>query len=159
MSMIKKLNGSKNNSDVESDYMSRALSLVDIIEQLPYTPVGTRFEAEYGSEFYVGTQTEPRPGRQKVLKWKSNDKEVSITEITVGATYHLIPDYIEISWQEAFGMIKHVIDKGLGTHRTGVFFNTDDGFQEITVIDDFEEDLNVEDFIDLFRRKFYKSNK
>lgn len=33
--------------------MSRALSLVDIIEQLPDTPVGTRFEADYGSELFT----------------------------------------------------------------------------------------------------------
>ena len=139
--------------------MSRTLSLADIIEQLTELPLGTRFKTSAGSELYVSTQPVLDTVSQRVLKWRSNGDPVAITAQTVGATYHLIPDYIEISWQEAFGMIKHVIDKGLGTHRTGVFFNTDDGFQEITVIDDFEEDLNVEDFIDLFRRKFYKSNK
>ncbi|MGN9330468.1 hypothetical protein, partial [Enterococcus faecium] len=82
--------------------MNKALSLVDIIEQLPDTPVGTRFETDYGSELYVSTQTEPQADSQKVLKWKSNDRLVGITEVTVGTTYYLIPDYIEISWQEAF---------------------------------------------------------
>lgn len=138
--------------------MSRALSLVDIIEQLPDTPIGTRFKADYGSELYVSTQTEPNPDNQKVLKWKSDDRLVGITEVTVGATYHLIPDYIEIGWQEAFEMIKKAVE----TYRqrlTGVFIDSDDGFQEITTLDDFEEDLDIEDFIDLFRMTFYKSNK
>lgn len=138
--------------------MNKALSLVDIIEQLPDLPVGTRFEADYGSEFYVGTQTEPSPANQKVLKWKSTGKIVGITEITVEATYHLIPDYIEISWQEALEMIRKAV-KAFNQRLTGVFIESDDGFQEIISIDDFEEDLNVEDFIDLFNMKFYKSNK
>ncbi|WAX12469.1 hypothetical protein EC55P1_00077 [Enterococcus phage EC55P1] len=138
--------------------MSRALSLVDVIEQLPDTPVGTRFEADYGSELYVGTQTEPMPASQKVLKWKSDDRVVGITEVTVRATYHLIPDYVEIGWQEAFGMIKEAIRKGSSLH-TKVFIDTDDGFSEISALDELEEDLGVEDFIDLFRIKFYKSNK
>lgn len=42
---------------------------------------------------------------------------------------------------------------------TGVFIESDDGFQEINTYDDFEEDLDIEDFIDLFRMTFYKSNK
>lgn len=138
--------------------MSRALSLVDIIEQLPDTPVGTLFEADYGSELYVGTQTEPQADSQKVLKWKSNDRLVGITEVTVGATYHLIPDYIQISWQEAFEMIKEATES-FHQRLTGVFIESGDGFQEISIIDDFEEDIYVEDFLDLFRMKFYKSNK
>lgn len=159
MSMTRKLNGSKNNSDVDSDYMSRALSLVDIIEQLTDTPIGTRFKADYGSELYVSTQTEPNPDNQKVLKWKSDDRLVGITEVTVGATYHLIPDYIEIGWQEAFEMIRKTV-KTTSYKGTGVFFDDlDEGFTEITSIDDFEADLHVEDFIDLFNMKFYKSNK
>lgn len=138
--------------------MNKALSLVDIIEQLPDLPVGARFEADYGSEFYVSTQTEPSPANQKVLKWKSDDRVVGITEVTVEATYHLIPDYIEIGWQEAFEMIKKAVES-YRQRLTGVFIESDDGFQEITALDDFEEDLDVEDFIDLFRLKFYKSNK
>lgn len=138
--------------------MSRALSLVDIIEQLPDTPVGTRFEADYGSELYVGTQTEPEPHEQKVLKWKSDDRVVGITEVTIEATYHLIPDYVEIGWQEAFGMIEEATES-FYQRLTGVFIKSDDGFQEISITDDFEEDIHVEDFIDLFRIKFYKSNK
>lgn len=35
--------------------MSRALSLVDIIEQLTELPVGTRFVTDYGSKLYVST--------------------------------------------------------------------------------------------------------
>ncbi|WAX15493.1 hypothetical protein EG103P1_00029 [Enterococcus phage EG103P1] len=138
--------------------MNKALSLVDIIEQLPDTPVGTLFEADYGSEFYVGTQTEPQADSQKVLKWKSNDRLVGITEVTVGATYHLIPDYIQIGWQEAFEMIKEAIETP-DQLLTGVFIESDGGFQEINALDDFEEDLYIEDFLDLFRMKFYKSNK
>lgn len=138
--------------------MNKALSLVDIIEQLPDTPVGTRFKTDYGSELYVGTQTEPSPDNQKVLKWKSSDKVVGITEVTVEATYHLIPDYIEIGWQEAFEMIKKAVESPTQI-LTGVFVESDDGFHEITSLDDFEEDLDIEDFIDLFRIKFYKSNK
>lgn len=138
--------------------MSRALSLVDIIEQLPDTPVGTRFEADYGSELYVGTQTEPQADSQKVLKWKSNDRLVGITEVTVEATYHPIPDYVEIGWPEAFGMIEEATES-FYQRLTGVFIESDDGFQEISITDDFEEDIHVEDFIDLFRMKFYKSNK
>jgi len=138
--------------------MSRALSLVDIIEQLPDTPIGTRFKADYGSELYVSTQTEPNPDNQKVLKWKSEDRLVGITEVTVGATYHLIPDYVEIGWQEAFEIICEATQPIKGMH-TGVYIEGDDGFQEITPIDDFERDLDIEDFIDLFRMKFYKSNK
>ncbi|MGN8688798.1 hypothetical protein ACTND8_02705 [Atopobiaceae bacterium HCP3S3_F7] len=138
--------------------MNKALSLVDIIEQLPDTPVGTRFETDYGSELYVSTQTEPQADSQKVLKWKSNDRLVGITEVTVGTTYYLIPDYIEISWQEAFEMIKEAVESF--HHRTtGVFIEGDGGFQAITTIDDFEEDLDIGDFIDLFRMTFYKSNK
>lgn len=138
--------------------MSRALSLVDIIEQLPDTPVGTRFKADYGSEFYVGTQTEPQADSQKVLKWKSDDRVVGITEVTIEATYHLIPDYVEISWQEAFEMIEKEMET-FGVRLTGVFIEGDDGFREIDTYDDFERDLDIEDFIDLFRMKFYKSNK
>lgn len=138
--------------------MSRALSLVEIIEQLTDLPIGTRFEADYGSELYVGTQTEPMPASQKVLKWKSDDRVVGITEVTVRATYHLIPDYVEIGWQEAFGMIKEAVES-YHQRLTGVFIESDDGFQEITALDDFEEDIHVEDFIDLFHMKFYKSNK
>lgn len=138
--------------------MNKALSLVDIIEQLPDTPVGTLFKADYGSEFYVGTQTEPQADSQKVLKWKSNDRLVGITEVTVGATYRLIPDYIQIGWKEAFEMIKEATES-FHQRLTGVFIESDDGFQEISIIDDFEEDIYVEDFIDLFRMKFYKSNK
>lgn len=83
---------------------------------------------------------------------------VGITEITVEATYHLIPDYIEIGWQEAFEMIEKAVDT-FNQKLTGVFIESDDGFQEISIIDDFEEDIYVEDFIYLFRMKFYKSNK
>lgn len=158
MSMIKKLNGSKTNSDVESDYMSRALSLVDIIEQLPDTPLGTRFETAAGRELYVGTQPFLDTGSQRVLKWRSSGEPVAITAQTVGATYHLIPDYVEIDWQEAFEMIEKAIET-YHQRPTGVFIESDDGFQEITTSDDFVEDLDVEDFIDLFRMKFYKSNK
>lgn len=138
--------------------MSRALSLVDIIEQLTDLPIGTRFVTDYGSKLYVSTQTEPNPDNQKVLKWESSNQMVSITEVTVEATYHLIPDYIEIGWQEAFEMIEKAVDK-FNQKLTGVFIESDDGFQEITTLDDFEEDLDIEDFIDLFRMKFYKSNK
>lgn len=138
--------------------MNRALSLVDIIEQLPDLPIGTRFEADYGSELYVGTQTEPIPDNQKVLKWNSDDRLVGITEVTVGATYRLIPDYVEIGWQEAFEMIKKAVET-YSQRLTGVFIESDDGFQEINTYDDFEEDLDIEDFIDLFRMTFYKSNK
>ena len=138
--------------------MSRALSLVDIIEQLPDTPVGTRFETAAGRELYVGTQPFLDTGSQKVLKWRSSGEPVSITAKNVGATYHLIPDYVEIGWQEAFEMIKKAVES-YNTHLSGVFIESDDGFQEITTLDDFEEDLDVEDFIDLFRMKFYKANK
>lgn len=138
--------------------MSRALSLVDIIEQLPDTPVGTRFETDYGSELYVSTQTEPMPDSQKVLKWKSDDRVVGITEVTVGTTYHLIPDYVEIGWQEAFEMIKEATES-FHQRLTGVFLESADGFQEISTIDDFERDIGIEDFIDLFQMTFYKSNK
>ena len=138
--------------------MSRALSLVDIIEQLTELPIGTRFVTDYGSELYVSTQTEPNPDNQKVLKWKSSNQMVSITEVTVGATYRLIPDYVEIGWQEAFEIICEATQPIKGMH-TGVYIEGEEGFQEITPIDDFEEDLDIEDFIDLFRMKFYKPNK
>lgn len=138
--------------------MSRALSLVDIIEQLPDLPIGTRFETAAGSELYIATQTVRSTVSQRVLKWKLSGQLVGITEVTVGATYHLIPDYVEIGWQEAFGMIKEAIRKGSSLH-TKVFIDTDDGFSEISAFDELEEDLGVEDFIDLFRIKFYKSNK
>lgn len=138
--------------------MSRALSLVDIIEQLTELPIGTRFVTDYGSELYVSTQTEPNPDNQKVLKWKSSNQMVSITEVTVGATYLQIPDYVEIGWQEAFEMIEKAVDT-FGVRLTGVFIESDDGFQEINTYDDFEEYLDIEDFIDLFRMKFYKSSK
>lgn len=139
--------------------MSRALSLVDIIEQLTELPVGTRFVTDYGSKLYVSTQTEPNPDNQKVLKWESSNQMVGITEITVEATYHLIPDYVEISWQEAFEMIKEAVES-FHPRTTGVFIEGQiGGFQAITTIDDFEEDLDIEDFSDLFRMTFYKSNK
>lgn len=138
--------------------MSRALSLVDIIEQLPDTPVGTRFETSAGSELYVATQTVLPTVSQRVLKWKLSGQLVGITAETVGDTYHLIPDYVEISWQEAFEIICEATQPIKGMH-TGVYIEGDDGFQEITPIDDFERDLDIEDFIDLFRMKFYKSNK
>ena len=138
--------------------MSRALSLVDIIEQLPDTPVGTRFKTAAGRELYVSTQPFLDTGSQRVLKWRSSGEPVAITAQTVGATYSLIPDYVEIGWQEAFEMIKKSFES-FNTHLTGVFIESDVGFQEISALDDFEEDLDIEDFIDLFRMKFYKSNK
>lgn len=138
--------------------MSRALSLVDIIEQLPDTPIGTRFETSAGSELYVATQTVLPTVSQRVLKWKLSGQLVGITAETVGDTYHLIPDYVEIGWQEAFEMIEKA-NETYHQRLTGVFIESDDGFQEINTYDDFEEDLDIEDFIDLFRMKFYKSNK
>lgn len=138
--------------------MGRALSLVDIIEQLPDTPVGTRFETDSGRELYVAYQTVCPTVSQRVLKWKLSGQLVGITAETVEATYHLIPDYVEIGWQEAFEMIKKAVES-YHQRLTGVFIESDDGFQEITALDDFEEDLDIEDFIDLFRMTFYKSNK
>lgn len=138
--------------------MSRALSLVDIIKQLPELPLGTRFKTTAGSELYVSTQPVLDTVSQRVLKWRSNGNPVAITAETVGATYHLIPDYIEIGWQEAFEMIEKAVDT-FNQKLTGVFIESGDGFQEISIIDDFEEDIYVEDFLDLFRMKFYKSNK
>lgn len=138
--------------------MSRALSLVDIIEQLPDTPLGTRFETADGRELYVGTQPFLDTGSQRVLKWRSSGEPVAITAKNVEATYHPIPDYVEIGWPEAFGMIEEAVES-FNTHLSGVFIESDDGFQEITTFDDFEEDLDIEDFIDLFRMKFYKANK
>lgn len=138
--------------------MSRTLSLADIIEQLTELPLGTRFETAGGSELYIATQTVLPTVSQRVLKWKLSGQLVGITAETVGTTYHMIPDYIEISWQEAFEMIRKAV-KSTNTRLTGVFIESDDGFLEITALDDFEEDLDVEDFIDLFRLTFYKSNK
>lgn len=138
--------------------MSRALSLVDIIEQLPELPLGTRFKTTAGSELYVSTQPVLDTVSQRVLKWRSNGNPVAITAETVGATYHLIPYYIEIGWQKAFEMIKEATES-FHQRLTGVFIESGDGFQEISIIDDFEEDLDIEDFLDLFRMKFYKSNK
>ncbi|WAX12615.1 hypothetical protein EC99P1_00023 [Enterococcus phage EC99P1] len=138
--------------------MSRALSLVDIIEQLTELPLGTRFETAAGSELYVSTQPVLDTVSQRVLKWRSNGDPVAITAQTIGTTYHMIPDYVEIGWQEAFEMIEKAVDK-FNQKLTGVFIESDDGFQEITTLDDFEEDLDIEDFIDLFRMTFYKSNK
>lgn len=138
--------------------MNKALSLVDIIEQLPDIPLGTRFETADGRGLYVGTQPLLDTGSQRVLKWRSCGEPVAITAINVAATYHLIPDYVEIGWQEAFEMIEKAVES-FNTHLSGVFIESDDGFQEITSFDDFEEDLGIEDFIDLFRMKFYKANK
>lgn len=138
--------------------MSRALSLVDIIEQLPDTPIGTRFETDSGRELYVTTENILPTVSQRVLKWKLSGQLVGITAETVGTTYHLIPDYVEIGWQEAFEMIEKAVDK-FNQKLTGVFIESDDGFQEINTYDDFEEDLDIEDFIDLFRMTFYKYNK
>lgn len=138
--------------------MSRTLSLADIIEQLTELPLGTRFKTSAGSELYVSTQPVLDTVSQRVLKWRSNGDPVAITAQTVGATYHLIPDYVEIGWQEAFEMIEKAVDK-FNQKLTGIFIESDDGFQEITTLDDFEEDLDIEDFIDLFRMTFYKSNK
>lgn len=138
--------------------MSRALSLVDIIKQLPELPLGTRFETAAGRELYVGTQPFLDTGSQRVLKWRSSGEPVAITAKNVGDTYHPIPDYVEIGWPEAFGMIEEATES-FYQRLTGVFIESDDGFQEISITDDFEEDIHVEDFIDLFRMKFYKSNK
>lgn len=138
--------------------MSRTLSLADIIEQLTELPLGTRFETAAGSELYIASQTVLPTVSQRVLKWKLSGQLVGITAETVGTTYHLIPDYIEIGWQEAFEMIKKAVES-YNQRLTGVFIESEDGFQEITALDDFEEDLDVEDFIDLFRLTFYKSNK
>lgn len=138
--------------------MSRALSLVEIIEQLTDLPIGTRFETAAGRELYVGTQPFLDTGSQRVLKWRSSGEPVVITAKNVGDTYHPIPDYVEIGWQEAFGMIEEATES-FYQRLTGVFIKSDDGFQEISITDDFKEDIHVEDFIDLFRMKFYKSNK
>lgn len=138
--------------------MSRALSLVEIIEQLTDLPIGTRFETAAGRELYVGTQPFLDTGSQRVLKWRSSDEPVAITAKNVGDTYHPIPDYVEIGWPEAFGMIEEATES-FYQRLTGVFIKSDDGFQEISITDDFKEDIHVEDFIDLFRMKFYKSNK
>lgn len=138
--------------------MSRALSLADIIEQLPDLPVGTRIQIEDGDKIYVGIEDDDFGINEKCLRWLDDGHYIRVNKTLSESTYHLIPDYVEISWQEAFEIICEATQPIKGMH-TGVYIEGDDGFQEITPIDDFEEDLDIEDFIDLFRMTFYKSNK
>lgn len=114
------LNGERFNSESEtntfmySDVLLKpvdsALTFTELAAKLSELEVGTEFKADHGSILYVGTQQNPSSDN-KFLYWKSDGKPVSVTEVTVGATYTELqkeptkPEFTEIDWKEAFQIV------------------------------------------------------
>lgn len=137
--------------------MTKKYTFQELCENLFIFPTGTRFKNMVGEVIKVEYLRSTWHSSTKALYWESGEP-VTITDDILEDSFELVVDYIQISWQEAFEMIKKAVESYY-QRLTGVFIESDDGFQEINTYDDFEEDLDIEDFIDLFRMTFYKSNK
>lgn len=137
--------------------MTKKYTFQELCENLFTFPTGTRFKNMVGEVIKVEYLRSTWHSSTKALYWESGEP-VTITDDILEDSFELVVDYIQISWQEAFEMIKKAVESYY-QRLTGVFIESDDGFQEINTYDDFEEDLDIEDFIDLFRMTFYKSNK
>lgn len=137
--------------------MTKKYTFQELCENLFTFPTGTRFKNMVGEVIKVEYLRSTWHSSTKALYWESGEP-VTITNDILEDSFELVVDYIQISWQEAFEMIKKAVESYY-QRLTGVFIESDDGFQEINTYDDFEEDLDIEDFIDLFRMTFYKSNK
>lgn len=138
-------------SDVLLKPVNSTLTFTELAAKLSDLEVGTEFEADYGSILYVGTQHNP-PSDNKFLYWKSNDKPVSVTGVTVGATYTELqkeptkPEFTEIDWKEAFqivelGGIVYADDDKIAVSKYTDFgdINSESGDY---IADDFDELLN-----------------
>ena len=87
--------------------MSKELTFFELIEKVKNCElkIGQTFEANYGSILYVGTQNTDNKGENITLKWHNNNEPVSVTEITVNATYRSVEKYVLINVDEMFKML------------------------------------------------------
>lgn len=138
-------------SDVLLKPVDSTLTFTELAAKLPELEVGTEFKADYGSILYVGTQQNPSSDN-KFLYWKSDGKPVSVTEVTVGATYTEIqkepakPEFTEIDWKEAFqivadGGIVYADDDKIAVSKYTDFGDINSGSGDY-IADDFDELLN-----------------
>lgn len=138
-------------SDVLLKPVDSTLTFTELAAKLPELEVGTEFKADHGSILYVGTQQNPSSDN-KFLYWKSDGKPVSVTEVTVGATYTEIQkepaksEFTEIDWKEAFqivadgGIVYADVDKiAVSKYTDFGDINSESGDY---IADDFDELLN-----------------
>lgn len=138
-------------SDVLLKPVAPTLTFTELADKLPELEVGTEFKTDYGSILYVGNQQNP-PSDNKFFYWKSSDKPVAVTGVTVGATYTEIqkepakPEFTEIDWKEAFqivadGGIVYADDDKIAVSKYTDFgdINSESGDY---IADDFDELLN-----------------
>lgn len=138
-------------SDVLLKPVNSTLTFTELAAKLPDLEVGTEFEADHGSILYVGTQQNPHSDN-KFFYWKSSDKPVAVTGVTVGATYTEIQkepaksEFTEIDWKEAFqivadGGIVYADDDKIAVSKYTDFgdINSESGDY---IADDFDELLN-----------------
>lgn len=87
--------------------MSKELTFFELIEKVKNCElkIGQTFKTDYGSILYVGTQNTDNKGENIMLKWHNNNEPVSVTEITVNATYRSIEKYVVINIDEMFKML------------------------------------------------------
>lgn len=123
--------------------VASTLTFTELADKLPELEVGTEFIADHGSILYVGTQHNP-PVDNKFLYWKSDGKPVSVTEVTVGATYTELqkeptkPEFTEIDWKEAFQIVAD-----------GGTVYADDSKTKVDRDTDIEDELDCYDLEDL----------
>ncbi|WP_288393677.1 hypothetical protein [uncultured Vagococcus sp.] len=138
-------------SDVLLKPVDSTLTFTELAAKLPELEVGTEFKTDYGSILYVGTQHTP-PSDNKFLYWKSSDKPVGVSEVTVGATYTEIqkesakPEFTEIDWKEAFqivadGGIVYADDDKIAVSKYTDFGDINSGSVDY-IADDFDDLLN-----------------
>lgn len=138
-----------------TEILPNTLTFTELSEMLPELEVGTEFKTDYGSVLYVGTQQNP-PSENKFFYWKSDDKPVSVTGVTVRATYTELqkepdkPEFTEIDWKEAL----QIIADGGTVYADGrkIAVNKHTDFEDIKcytgnyVADNFGELLNCTDW-------------
>lgn len=127
-----------------AEVLPNTLTFTELADKLPELEIGTEFKANHGSILYVGTQQNPVNKHNKFFYWKSDGKPVSVTEVTVGATYTELekepakPEFTEIDWKEAFQI---VVDGGT--------VYVDDEKTEVGKYTDIEMEIECEDLSDL----------
>lgn len=87
--------------------MSKKLTFFELIEKVKNgeLKIGQKFKTDYGSTLYVGTQNKDDKGENITLKWYNNNRPVSVTEVTVNATYYPFEKYVLIDIDEMFEML------------------------------------------------------
>lgn len=138
-----------------AEVLPNTLTFTELAAKLSDLEVGTEFEADHGSILYVGTQQNPSSDN-KFLYWKSNDKPVSVTGVTVGATYTELqkeptkPEFTEIDWKEAFQIVAdggtvYADDSKTRVNKYTDFGDINSGSGDY-IADDFDELLNDTDW-------------